>query len=96
MDNKLLLGYSFVFTNFLHNNKKDFEYELKNIVLDNGGRVCSAVSSKTTFLVCYDNDMIETKKVIKAKEKNVNIINHHILNKFINGEEKIVDFIDNK
>lgn len=88
MDNKILSGYTFVFTGFSYYNK-DYKKDLYDKIKHNGGRITSAVSRKTSFLITYD-EIIETKKIIKAKEIGVKIINSFIFYKIINGEESAI------
>lgn len=94
MDNEILFGYTFVFTGFKFDNKIDLENQLRGLVINKGGRVTSAVSVKTSFLINYNENDYETKKIILCKKNGIKIITHDILLKIINKEIDIIYLSD--
>ena len=49
--------------------------ELKKLIEDNGGKVSSSISSKTSFIVAGDN--MGPSKKLKAEQLNISLINEH-------------------
>jgi len=49
--------------------------ELKKLIEDNGGKISSSISSKTSFIVAGDN--MGPSKLKKAKDLNIILINEH-------------------
>ena len=64
-----------VFTHFERN-------ELKKSIEDNGGKVASSISSKTTYVIAGDN--MGPAKLEKANKLGITIINEKEFNKLIN------------
>ena len=54
--------------------KDDFA-GLKKLIEDNGGKVSSSISSKTSFIVAGDN--MGPSKKLKAEQLNISLINEH-------------------
>lgn len=79
---------TFVVTGKLHIYKN--RDELKNCIEENGGKVVSAISGKTNYLI--NNDINSTtSKNIKAKEMNIPIITEEDLQNLINQKLELYE-----
>ncbi|MFC1855066.1 NAD-dependent DNA ligase LigA, partial [Thermodesulfobacteriota bacterium] len=78
-ENMPLHGLSFVVTGTLENYSRD---EVKQVIINNGGRVVSSVSKSTGYLLHGENP---GSKLAKAKKLGINIIDERGFNEMIKG-----------
>jgi len=82
---KKVIGNKFADKSILFSGFRNKEWE--KIITDNGGKISSAISSKTSLLVTTKEDLIENKnsKIIKANQLNIPIITkEQFENEYIN------------
>jgi DNA ligase (NAD+) len=82
---KKVIGNKFADKSILFSGFRNKEWE--KIITDNGGKISSAISSKTSLLVTTKEDLIENKnsKIIKANQLNILIITkEQFENEYIN------------
>jgi len=78
--NGIFTGKSFVITGTLIDMKRS---DAKKIIENNGGKVSSAVSKNTDYLVCGENP---GSKFSKAQNLNINILNEEAFKELLNDE----------
>ena len=61
----------------------DSRYDFKKTIEDNGGKVGSSISSKTSYVIAGEN--MGPAKLEKANQLNIKIINEHEFQQMING-----------
>ena len=56
---------------------------IENKIIENGGEITASVSKNTNILIIKDKSIMDTSKVIKAKELGITIMTIDEFNKFI-------------